>query len=493
MFKRILLIITALILASGFVYAQDFGFGFGFADEGNENNEPGTGSFSPISSGFGNSLSVSIGGEVSAAIIGYFDEMKEAAKKNNAVEINTRDMFMFSGKLNFLANSSFAQGVINLKLIPALVPVSIDEAYLKAFFGGFEISAGLKKLAWGKADQAGPLDVINMPDATKIFVEMADSQSLMNIKLATPMIHASYRFGMFSKIEGVFLPNFEITSMAVSSLFSDAGPMLSLVTAPPSIRWIPKQMESLLPMKFETTETSGLDYAQAGFRFTTSIASADVGLQYFYGRMFQPAVRFYLSDSFEPSFRFFYNTFHQAGIDYAQVIFGFNIRLEFAANITEDLKGNNGFIYNPSLNWSFGFDRDILAGFNANFQANQSIRLFDDKVRGGKEPFNYMNYYGMEIPSGLSSDYDIEAGKSLTSTRLTAMLSYKFLRDELELRAAVVWGIEDKDAAIMPSLIWSRDDFRAALSGGFFAGDSKGQLGQYKDNNFLKLSIAYMF
>jgi len=496
MLKRNMLIIFAVIFLSGFGWAQDFGFGFGFADDCDD-NEPETGSFSafpPASSGFGSSLSVSIGGEVSAAIVGYFDEMSKAAKNNDAGEINTRDMFNFSGKLNFLAGSSFAQGIINLKLVPALVPVSIDEAYLKAFFGGFEISAGLKKLAWGKADQSGPLDVINMPDASRIFVEMADSQSLMNVKLAAPMIHASYRFGMFSKIEGIFMPNFEITSMAVSSLFSEAGPMLSLVSAPPSERWIPKQMGSLKGMEFIPTETSGLDYAQAGLRFTTSIASADVGVQYFYGRMFQPATKFYfsLSSSYEPelSFKFLYNTYHQIGLDYAQVLFGFNVRAEFAANITEDLKGDKRYVYNPSLGWSFGFDRDIFAGFNINFQANQSIRLLNDKVGSSKDPI----IFGDPIPMPeLNPNYDVEADKYATSTRLTAILSYKFLRDELELRAAVVWGIEDNDAAIMPALIWARDDFRAALSGGFFVGDSKGQLGQYKDNNFLKISIAYMF
>jgi len=497
MLKRIMLIVFAVIFSCGFIWAQDFGFGFGFADD-NDDNEQDIGSFTafaPVSSGFGSSLSVSIGGEVSAGIVGYFDEMSKAASENDAQFINTRDMFMFSGKLNFLANSSFAKGVINLKLIPALVPVSIDEAYLSAFFGGFEISAGLKKLAWGKADQPGPLDVINMPDASKIFVEMADSQSLMNVKLATPMIHASYRFGMFSKIEGVFLPSFEITSMAVSSLFSEAGPMLSLVSAPPSIRWIPPQMLDLLKsiqdekLKFNKTETSGLDYAQAGLRFTTSIVSADVGVQYFYGRMYQPAAKFHLPNIYPPSFEFLYNPYHQIGLDYAQVLFGFNVRAEFAANITEDIKGDDGHIYNPSLGWSFGFDRDIFTGFNVNFQANQSIRLLNDKVGSSKDPI-ISNLFPMPE---LNPNYDVEADKSITSTRLTAMLSYKFLRDELELRAAVVWGIEDNDAAIMPSLIWVKDDFRAALSGGFFAGDSKGQLGQYKDNNFLKISITYMF
>ncbi|MCL2266716.1 MAG: hypothetical protein FWC17_02975 [Treponema sp.] len=488
MYKKIVLIIIAGIFVNGQVWTQDFGFGFGFDDVDSGGS----------SGGFLNSLSVSIGGEVSAAVIGYFDEMIKGADS-----IVTRDMFMFSGKLNFLAKSSLAQAVINLKLVPALVPVSIDEAYLNVFYGGFDISAGLKKVAWGKADQFGPLDVINMPDASKIFIEMADNTSLMGVKIANPMIHASFRFGQFSKIEGIFLPNFEIVSMAVSSMFDGSSEFLSLVSSPVSDKWIPASMNKLydndgnLLMPFKKTDTSGLDYAQAGLRFTTTIGSADIGIQYFYGRMFQPAAKFNLPknqipdmndlgnpDNY-PSFEFLFNIYHQAGLDYAQVIAGFNIRAEVAANITEDLKGDDGLVYNPSIGWSFGFDRNLFAGINLNVQGNGTVRLFNDKIGSSGEPFD--QYYN------LNPNYDVEYDTSMTSTRITAMLSRKFMRDELELRAAVVWGIEDMDFAIIPALIWTRDELRAAFSGGFFIGERDGQLGQYKYNNFLKLSVTYIF
>jgi hypothetical protein len=95
--------------------------------------------------------------------------------------------------------------------------------------------------------------------------------------------------------------------------------------------------------------------------------------------------------------------------------------------------------------------------------------------------------------SVMDSNFDIEGGSPLTSTRLTATVTNRFFRDQLEIRAAVVWGIEDNDCAILPALIWTKDDLRVALSGGFFMGDKEGQLGQYKDNNFIKVSLTYMF
>jgi hypothetical protein len=454
----ILLLITAVSLS-----AQDFGFGFGDDDTGK-------------SSGTNNPLAVSIGGEVSAAMTGYIDDFEEGADMVRLGDI-------FSGKLNFSAGTSFADGVINLNLQTSPQPVSIDEAYVRAYFGSFDITAGLRKLTWGKADSFGPLDVINPLDTSEVYTLMADQSDLMGVKIARPLVHASYRFGQFSKIEGVFVPRFE------PHHFASEG------------RWMPAQMKMLanpdiptpIPIEINITETkpdtAALDYAQAGLRFSTTIGSADIGAQYYYGRLPQPAVKISLtnlnpmppSPSADVNVLYLYNPYHQIGLDYAQVLFGFNVRAELAANITEDLKGDDGSVYNPSIAWHFGFDRDLFWGINLNLQVNETIRLLHDKL--GSD----------DMANVITGGFDIEGSMPLTATRFTAAVSRKFIRDELELRVAVVWGIEDNDCAIMPALVWTKDDIRFALSGGFFAGDSDGQLGQYKDNHFLKLSMTYTF
>jgi hypothetical protein len=110
------------------------------------------------------------------------------------------------------------------------------------------------------------------------------------------------------------------------------------------------------------------------------------------------------------------------------VLFGFNTRAEFGANITEDLSGDDGLVYNPALVWSLGFDGDIpVVKINVNLQVNGSIILLHDKL--GDDPL-----------------FDVEAGKKLTSTRLILRLSRTFFRDEIELPATAIWGIEDQDA-----------------------------------------------
>ncbi|MDR2110849.1 MAG: hypothetical protein LBP32_06025, partial [Spirochaetaceae bacterium] len=78
-----------------------------------------------------------------------------------------------------------------------------------------------------------------------------------------------------SKLEGVFVPNFEPVR------FAESG------------RWASKDLELLRlfpPANVIRPDTSTLAYAQAGLRFTTTIGgAADIGFQYYYGRLTNPA------------------------------------------------------------------------------------------------------------------------------------------------------------------------------------------------------------
>jgi hypothetical protein len=438
--KHIILLFLVVLFAAKFpatLSAQDFGFGFGGDETTGIAN---------------NAINVSIGGEVSASLLGYVDDFSNGADRTRLGDI-------FSGKLNFSAGASFADGVINLKLRPSTQPVSIDEAYIRAFFGGLEIEGGLRKLTWGKADSLGPLDVINPLD----YSELTDLSDMMNLKIARPLIHVSYRIGSFSKIEGVFVPWFEPLRYATEG------------------RWAPAQMIQLNQMQalgvaVSQPDTTTLEYAQAGARFTTTIGPADFGVQYYYGRLTRPAVTFAFAPSapIPTAIYFAYNPYHQIGFDWAQVLFGFNARAELAANITGDSGGDDGSIYNPALLWSLGFDRDLVLGINLNFQCNESIRLMDNKI--SNDPM-----------------LDIEADTDMTSTQIIAAISKKFFRDELETRVAVLWGIEDRDFLLMPSIIWTRDTLSVELSGGIFGGDKGGQFGQYRDNSFVKAALTYSF
>jgi len=184
-----IIVLAVLVLIACFLNAQEFGFGFG--DDSDDSSDSGSG-------GSAAALTVTVGGEVSASLLGYFDDFSNGADHTQLGDV-------FSGKLTFSAGTSFADGVIKLNLQTDDTPVTIDEAYVRAYFGDLEIEGGLRKLTWGKADSFGPLDVINPLD----YSELTDLSDLMNLKIARPLIHASYRIGSFSKIEALFVPIFE--------------------------------------------------------------------------------------------------------------------------------------------------------------------------------------------------------------------------------------------------------------------------------------------
>jgi hypothetical protein len=444
----------------------DEGFGFGF-DGG------GGGGFASAAESF----TVKVGGSVSAGITSFVDDWSDASK--------TRLGDIFSGALKVSANSSNADALIALKVAPdfdnapGAFPIQLDEGYLRFYAGDFDIEAGVRKLSWGKADSMGPLDLINPLD----YSDLSGMSDPLSMKIARPLVHLSYNLGSFTKLEGVFVPWF------AGHRFAAEG------------RWVPVQMKKLEEMvngiisqmvgagmmtqeaaaqalEIKSPDTQSIDYAQGGARFTTTIASIDFGIQYYYGLLPRPAVKVKVNQASQlPSISYVYNWFHQIGVDYAQVLAGFNLRAEFAANLTADTKGDKRDVYNPFLAWSVGFDRDIVWGVNLNFQGSGTIRLFDDKVGSGDD----------------LSDLDTEAGTYISASRITANLSKKFLRDELELKVAAVWGIESKDVLIMPGLVLTKGDLAIELSGGIFAGDENGDLGQYRDNSFVYAGLTYSF
>ncbi|MDR1972715.1 MAG: hypothetical protein LBQ46_12435 [Treponema sp.] len=421
-----------------------------------------------------------------------------------------------AAKLNFDAQAPNAEAILHFNISPRTIedltasgglprtPLLIDELYLRAFLGPVTLETGLRKLAWGRADSSGPLDVTNPLDYTDLTVT-----ELMDRKIARPMIRASVPLGGTSKLEGVFIPSFQGHRYSLdqggrwfpTAIASDRGvdmvkgiasrigdPLLATAIGNYQV----DHFEDLLP-----GNTRGLEYAQGGLRFTTTVGPSDIGAQYYSGYLFRPSLVIegasafidlvnsnpgaikaaytadpdYIKNTLKPSMR--YTRYHQIGVDYTQAAAGFTLRGELAANITGDLSGDDGGVYNPSLAWSAGFDRDLF-GFTFFVEADESVRLLDRRVN--RNPA-----------------LDTEALSPLTNTALTAQISRSFFQDRLEIKFALLWNIEAGDLYLMPSLVYTMGDLQAKLSGGIFTGKAGGELSQYRNNGYIKTVLVYSF
>jgi hypothetical protein len=495
--KKAKVILCFLLAAPLFFLAAQDDFGFGFDDDTG-------GGVLPQSF----PISVRIGGEASAEATGYFNDFDsfDKFKKSNPGNF-------FFGTINFGASGTNADAVINLDFSANINSlVTIDEAYLRAFFGPFTLEGGYRKLTWGKADSFGPLDVVNPLD----YSDLSRITDILGIKTARSMIHGIFAIGTMSRIEAVFIPTFEGYNMQLDEdnrWYPDQIRNLpDVMKSAVNRRLVDQYSGSLTPSVLSAIQyklanspapqvdpenyipdTAAIEYAQAGLRFTTTLGPVDLGLQYYFGCLPRPSISFENVDAFlrdllfiqssDPSYEgnqdlllpsVAYNRFHQAGVDYAQVAAGFNIRAELAANITMDTKGENGLIRNPFLGWSVGFDRDIpVVGVNVNFQCNETIRLFNDKVH--------------------VTGIDTEADTEITGTRLTLILSKKLLRDNVEIKCTGIFDVENKDMYIIPALSWTIQDLKAVLAAGFFTGKDGGEFSQYRDNGYIKASLTYSF
>jgi hypothetical protein len=450
---------------------------------------------------------------------------------------------LVNGKLNFDATSPYAEAALHFNLSPRAfaditashdsfeTPLLIDELYVRAFLGPalrrLTLEMGLRKLAWGRADVQGPLDVTNPLDYT----DLTNVGDTMGRKIARPMIHASLPLGSLSKLEGVFIPNFQghryvldpadrwypraITDdrrdTMIDGLTAEMAARLPPpLNQPPNSSGIAQNMAAGIGSGIpgltpgDVPPTQGLGNAQGGLRFTTTLGPADIGVQYYSGLLFRPSFTIKGAEDFLETVsanqalilsaypagqleaalagmigqaglgpRITYNRYHQVGVDYTQVLFDFSVRAELAANITGDMAGDDGSVYNPSLAWSLGFDRDLF-GFTLLVEADQAIRLLDDKV-------------------GSNAALDTEAGTPLTATALTARVSRAFFQDKLELKFALLWNIEAGDVYLMPSVSYTLGDLEAELSGGIFTGKDGGELSQYRNSGYIKTALKYSF
>lgn len=491
-------------------YAQDFGFGF------EEEESAGV-----------SSVLLKTGGEV---IVEAMPFIYEFINKQEAADISSWNV-----KLNLSLLMSYVDIItvfnLNTDSINELwagnsmlknsnyTPLIIDEAFLRAYIGPVNIETGFRKLSWGKADAGGPLDVTNPLNYT----DLRNLADIRAIKIARPMVHVTWNTGALSRLEGVFIPNFaghryafdgrwkpsQLDSMMKSAeetitltgeqMFADRIDLSNLGFAELyQLQTVLRSMNERLKTHLSGIQSfypsaKSIDYFQAGLRYSATIGSADIGAQYYYGNLFRPIftmkgidaffVDFY--DNIHPFGSYYgnvslitpvikYSRYHQIGIDYAQILFGFNLRAEAAVFFTEDLKGTDGSVQNPFIGWSLGFDRNLFWGINLIMQCNENIRLLNSRL-------------------GTNPAFDAEANTSITSTRLTTQLSKKFLRDILETKAALIWDIENTDFHIIFGIIWTADNLTVMFSSGIFAGNKTGEMGQYRDNSYVKLSLRYVF
>ena len=449
------IVLVAMLAAVFPAAAQDFGFGDG----------------TNVASA--STPNVTVGGSVgyTARVAPDFSDIKTSSV-DSVPQANLS--FSVSGK----SISAYAVLKIDPDTLANNPAETLSQAWASAHLGNLEIKGGLQRISWGVADSLRVLDVLSPIDYRSLTFSDIEERYLPQASLS-----AKLSFGTSSSLQAVWTPFFEADQYAYSG------------------KWEPKKIKSLMGTAYSNfyqlalasngnnvelakeyataktasflsyPDTTSLKYSQAGLRFVTSLAGVDLGAQYWYGFDRRPSYDIATAQTTGQA-DISYDRLNHFGADAAFALGGFNFRLEGAANLTSDLKGDDPLVHNSNVAWSAGIDKDIL-GTTINLQGMQTYLLGADNI---------------------TSATDIEYGDDDRSSTVALSLDHSFDRDRVKAQLAGMWEIEQEDYMLSPSLTFVlSDDLDLRVAGRLFLGDSSGNLGQYADNSYAEIGMSYSF
>ena len=235
-----------------------------------------------------------------------------------------------------------------------------------------------------------------------------------------------------------------------------------------------------------------LKYSQFGGRATWTLGQIDMGISYYNGWYKQPSFNGEKLNDFVAAYlktgavsekdKFLaYDKKQTFGLEASSIIWHFNVRGEFAYNLTDDMDGKDPWVHNNSIAWLGGFDID-LPFWNANLNVQETGSYI---LNGGKCDDNYDE-------GKPDVDYD---KKGYTNDKIVANLTTSFLNDKVAPEVTVMYGIERGDLVVMPKLSYKPDQNLTLTASGMIinCADKDSEFYGWKNNSFASIGVKYQF
>ena len=418
------------------------------------------------------------------------------------------------GTLSFSYNGKKSDGKISLKLNEEIIknhPIDIiDELEIKGYFNFFSIEAGKMKTVWGKGDKYHVLDNFNADDYSDFiipdYIERRISTPLVKLNFDIPVsnLHLEALYAPILTVDhfassGRWTPsqvqtiNNTVTNIASYDVFSK---FTNINYADDSLKKLTSQqylvaLNAANDLKSNPSsiypDLMTLKYGQFGGRLTGTFGSFDLGLSYYNGFYKQPTVNYAkietyiekrLSDSATEEDKFLsYDRKQTFGFDAATVLWHFNLRGEFAYNLTEDTDGTNPAIRNNSLGYLLGFDIDLpFWNMNLNIQETGNVILNSDKIEDNANDFE-------------------KSKTGYTSNKIIANITTSFFHDKLVPEVTAIWSIERKDFILLPKISFKATDALTFEAKGMYivSGDENSEFYAWRKNSFVSIYASCQF
>lgn len=476
-----ILICLLMLLVSFCIFADDFDFDdFDSFDD--------YGSFDDLSA----QESVVIGGMVSTDFRYFLGDEESPVKVIPAAKIS----FSFDAdKVGF--TTVFDVNEDKLKNNPVDI---LDEVVLHGYFGNFNVEMGKTRVVWGKGDGVHVLDNFNADNYSDFLIP-----DYIDRRISIPMVRTSYSVPNDSNLnfeavytpfivknhyntEGSFVPK---SVSELNSVVNGAAQEVLVAYNPVAIIQAQKLSEDSDNVLYPNLLR--LKYSQFGVRMTGTAGRFDWGVSYYNGYYKQPSVNpiklanwctnYFTGSSVEKFLEF--DRKQTFGLEGATTLWHFNLRGEFAFNLTEDHEGNKPFVHNNSIEWLAGFDIDLpFWNMNLNLQEMGSFVLDKDDIKN--------NTASLSVRGLKDIDYN---ANGFLQNRLIADISASFVHDKLKPELKLLWCVESHDFVMMPVLSYDlTQSFNVSLKGLYvWCKDNNSQFKGYDNNDFVQLSVSYRF
>jgi hypothetical protein len=442
-------LILGLCLVSASVFAGDFD----------------SGSFDTGS--FGSESPLSVSGSVS------WDEQLFIDGGDGVTNVEARIDLEYAGASSDLA--------IHLRADPArLEDYSqdlIDEAYMNAFLGNLTVSAGKKKVVWGKGDELHVADLVNANDyGSFIFPQYTDR------RIGEAMVQIAWMPGDGSfRLEGIWTPFMTADRLPVSGpwVSSEVSAMESLIrnyvgytygvlygaggaaNSAAATEFLASHSEAsaFLP------DTMNLEYGQYALRGTGTIGAVDLGASWYLGHFKTPSVTYTVAGPYVTSLSMEYDRLQAFSVDAAAALGPWNFRAEGAYYLTDDVAGDDPWVRNNEILWLAGFDLGLpISSLTLNAQTTGSYVL-GSEVEGDR-----------------------------VSNLVVVKLSDSFAHEKIIPSVKTVWDLEGEELLLMPEVeLTVRDGMTMTLYGALFMGDEGGIMDAYLDKDYVAVKWNYVF
>lgn len=352
----------------------------------------------------------------------------------------------------------------------------IDTLFARFYHSKFDVEVGLLKPIWGNADDIHVLDVLTPLDYSDPF-----SPSYLDRTMAQQMVKVNVPFGDSSLIEFAYLPKFDGDNIPASGIWQpyylktmeEQIYQISAKLNPSASEAALRSQASVIADTFSVEESDYWIDSEIAARYSATINSIDIGLTYYWGHLKQPTIDMDALVN-EGDLNLIYNRVNTFGFDLATQVGKFNLRGEFAYNLTEDIKGDDPSVVNNSVGYIVGFDINL--------------------------PFNNLNFLlqgvgSTVINSGEITQMDPQYNEDqYTDIMLMPSISDNYLNETLYLEVSGAYDIFDKDYMIIPKGSYKIiDNFEIFLEYIILGGEKDTDFGQYRDNDTIKLGFEYFF